>query len=622
MPNLIRNVNFIVLVWALCCLTCITSSAIAQAELSSPSFQQQSHDHIKEVHFTEHSSSSLQGKWLFYPSQFIVQPSSVLQAKTVELPASFKTLAGSNSGYGTFIGYFKIPKEFIGRRIAIRIPTQYGAYRVYVNGEFVVRLGEISSTPDQQVTEKAPRIGYFIADTEYITLSIQASNYTHLHGGLERPMQIGIASTINRQFQQLMMSIAMVCGAVLGVGVFTILFSIFRGSRERNSKSIFVFGWFIVFLALHNLFSAPYAYSVFTNINWLWGTRLEYLFTFLAGLFFLTYMHLFNQRYLNPVVYYIAVALLVFNISMTLFSSPEIFERVALFSAIYALVILGNFIYGFYQTLRLKEHYSRLNLIAIIFLCVTFLNDYLLLINVIKTTHLFFISTSVYALLIMFQQSRNYAHQTYETEQLNLNLIALNNSLDQKVKERTQQLHELNAKLEQQMNIDALTGAFNRRALNQEIQQQFLQTQQQPQHTLVFAMLDVDYFKNYNDHYGHLKGDEILKYLVRIIQHALPESAYLARYGGEEFAILFSGVPVQTALHNLENVLKRVREQRLQHLNRPDGKSYVTLSMGAAWVQHKHDYADIHELMKAADAQLYAAKHAGRDQLKFEQEAD
>ncbi len=85
----------------------------------------------------------------------------------------------------------------------------------------------------------------------------------------------------------------------------------------------------------------------------------------------------------------------------------------------------------------------------------------------------------------MFQQSRHYAHQTYETEQLNLNLIALNNSLDQKVKERTQQLREVNAKLEQQMNIDALTGAFNRRALNHEIQQQFLQTQQQPQHTLI-----------------------------------------------------------------------------------------------------------------------------------------
>ncbi|QZM11361.1 hypothetical protein ABVS_0629 [Acinetobacter lwoffii] len=50
----------------------------------------------------------MQGKWLFYPSQFIIQPSPVLQSKTVKLPASFKTLAGSNSGYGTFIGYFNL----------------------------------------------------------------------------------------------------------------------------------------------------------------------------------------------------------------------------------------------------------------------------------------------------------------------------------------------------------------------------------------------------------------------------------------------------------------------------------------------------------------------------------
>ena len=603
-------------------MTCIISSAIAQDELPSPSFQQQSHDHITEVHFTEHSTSALQGKWLFYPSQFIVQPSPVLQSKTVELPASFKILTNSNIGYGTFISHYKIPKEFIGRRIAIRIPAQYGAYRVYVNGEFIVRLGQISKTPEQQITEKAPRIGYFVADSEYITLSIQASNYTHLHGGLERPMQIGVAGTVNRQFQQLMMSIAMACGAVLGVGVFNILFSIFRGSKERNSKSIFVFGCFIIFLALHNMFSAPYAYSVFTNIDWLWGTRLEYLFTFLAVLFFLSYMHLFNQRYLKPLIYYIAIVLLILNISVTLFSTPELFERLALYSAIYGLVIIGNFMYGFYQTLRDKQPYSRLNLFAIIFLCLTFLNDYLLLINVIQTTHLSFISTSLYALLIMFQQSRHYAHQTYETEQLNLNLIALNNSLDQKVKERTQQLREVNAKLEQQMNIDALTGAFNRRALNHEIQQQFIQTQQQPQHTLIFAMLDVDFFKNYNDYYGHLKGDEILKNLVRIIQGTLPPSGYLARYGGEEFAILLTGMPVQTALKNLENVLNQIREQRMQHLNRPDEKDYVTVSMGAAWVEQKHGYADIHELMKAADVQLYAAKQAGRDQLKIEKEAD
>ena len=60
----------------------------------------------------------------------------------------------------------------------------------------------------------------------------------------------------------------------------------------------------------------------------------------------------------------------------------------------------------------------------------------------------------------------------------------------------------------------------------------------------------------------------------------------------------------------------------MEHLNRPDAKDYVTVSMGAAWVEQNHGYADIHELMKAADVQLYAAKQAGRDQLKIEKEVD
>ena len=598
----------------------MTSPVFAQTVAPLP-VQQSIQSRISEIHFTENHSSRLPQDWLFYPKQFITEPSTVLTPQAVQLPASFKTLTGSNSGYGTFIGHFKIPAEFIGRRIAIHIPAEYGAYRIYIDGKFILRHGEIAKTAAEQKTERAPRIGYFVPETEYFTMSIQASNYAHLHGGIERPLYIGTAGTINRQYQQLMMSISMVCGLVLGVGFFTILFSIFRGSKERNSKSIFVFGLFIIFLALHNFFSAPYAYSIVSNIGWLWGTRLEYLFTFLAILFFLSYMHLFNQRYLHRLIYSIAAGLLLLNCIVTLFTEPEIFQRLALYSAIFGLVVVANFIYGFYQTLHHQEDYSRLTFYAVIFLCLTFLNDYLLLINVIESVHLSFVSTSLYALIIMFQQSQNYAHQTYATEQLNINLQELNSSLDQKVKARTQQLHELNAMLEHQINIDALTGAFNRRALNTEIQQQFLHCQQHLQSTLVFAMLDVDYFKNYNDYYGHLKGDEILQNLVKVIQSALPESAYLARYGGEEFAILLSDVPVQAALQLLEKVLHKIREQQFEHLNRADDKSYVTVSMGVAWMDRAYRYPDIHELMKAADAQLYVAKQAGRDQLKMTQKA-
>ncbi len=592
------------------------SPAQAQYETAPESFYLEHQKDVNSVTFTEDTSTLLHGHWLFYPNQLLTESSSVLMGKSVVLPASFKELTGENKGFGTFTGHFKIPKVFIGRRIAILIPNQYGAYRVYLNGDVLVRLGEVSTSESEQKTENAPRIAYFVAQDEYFTLTIQASSFNMLHGGFENPMRIGLARTVNRQFQQQMMSIAMVSGAVLGVGLFTILFSVFRGLRGRNSRSNFVFGLFIVFLALHNLFSAPYAYTVFTDINWLWGTRFEYLFTYLASIFFLSYIHLLSRRYLFNLNYQIAMLLLSLNISVTLFSVPEIFQPLATYSFAYVLPVLLNFAYGFYLTIKKKEQYSRLNLFAVIFLCITFLNDFLFMMNLIDSMNLSFISTSLYALLIMFQQSRHYAQQTLNTEQLNNRLLELNSSLDQKVRERTVQLNTLNEKLELQVRIDALTGAYNRRALNAEIQCLFSEIRFHSHRTLTFAMLDVDYFKNYNDHYGHLKGDTVLQKLVQIMRDTLPDSAYIARYGGEEFAILMNDVPYAIAREQLEMVLEAVRQENMQHINRGDEKTYVTLSMGMAWMDRQHDFDNIHELMKAADTCLYAAKQAGRDQLQ------
>ncbi|MEZ2903118.1 diguanylate cyclase domain-containing protein [Acinetobacter terrestris] len=589
--------------------------AWAQYELASEAYYLQL-EGLNQVEFTENRTAPLKGSWQYYSQQFIIKPSSVLKSETVTLPISFKQLTGTNKNYGTFIGHFKLPKQYIGRRIAIFLPNQYGAYRMYLNGDFILRLGEVGKDKNSHRTENAPKIAYFVSKQEYFTLSIQASNFNHLHGGLENSMRIGIGTTVTRQFQQLMMSIGLICGAVLGVGIFTLMFSVFQGKVDRSSIRVFVFGIFIVFLALHNLFSAPYAYTTFTNLSWIWGLRLEYLFTYFAIAFFLTYMFLLNWRYLHPIVYFISMSIFVVDIILTLFTQPEVFERLAFYSFLFSPVVLFNFAYGFYLTVKLKEQYSTINFWAVILLCSTFLHDFLLTLNFIDSFNLSFISTSFYALLIMFQQSKNYAQHTRHIEELNNNLLELNSSLDQKVQERTLQLHQLNEQLEHQIQIDALTGAFNRRALNDEIQRLFTLTKNHSNSTLAFAMLDVDYFKNYNDYYGHLKGDVILQDLVKIIQQALPPSAYVARYGGEEFAVILHNVPSEVVLKVLQQVLNAVRQAQLEHLNRPDQKQYVTLSMGVAWMDRNHPYADIHELMKAADVQLYAAKGAGRDQYQ------
>ena len=596
----------------------VTSERLwAQYETESKEFYlKQDQNQLNSLHFNEHDTVKLAGHWQFFEHQWVTNAKQGKDPISVTLPESFGKTVGQNQTYGSYVGHFKIPPAYIGRRIGILIPNQPSAYRIYLNGDVLVRLGEISENPQQQVTEKAARIAYFVPESEYFTLTIQAASTNRLHGGFENPMKIGLARNINRQFQSQMMSVAMVCGAVLSVGVFTILFSLFRGLVARNSKSIFVFGIFIIFLALHNLFSAPYAYTVFTTIEWLWGTRLEYLFSFAAALFFLTYMYWSNPRYLHRTVYLIALFLLLLNIIVTLVAGPEIFEILALYSSAFTAVILLNFIYGFYQTVQQGLPYSRLNLLAVIFLCVTFSNDILLMMNLIDSINLSFLSTSLYALLIMFQQSRNYAHQTYHTEQLNHELMLLNSSLDLKVKERTAQLHDLNEKLELQNKIDALTGAYNRRALNNEIQRVFDIVQHQHR-SVYFAMLDVDYFKQYNDHYGHLKGDEVLQGIVDCLKHILPEQAFLARYGGEEFAILLHNVEFKQAEKLFEQVLDAIRSLNYEHAYRLDQKKYITVSMGVAYIYGSSIYDDIHSLMKAADAQLYAAKTAGRDQMKI-----
>ena len=572
---------------------------------------------INPVDFTENSTSYLAGQWQFYPQQFIQTATPAAPTQTVILPISFKELGYPKNTYGTFVGHFKIPSEFIGRRIAIWIPNQYGAYRMYLNGDLLLRLGEVGKTVATHQTENAPRFAYFIAENEYFTVTMQVSSFQSLHGGLENPMRIGVSKTINRQFQQLMMSIAGVCGAVIGVGVFTILFGFFRGVKHHQSRGFLAFGVFIIFLALHNLFSAPYVYTVFTNIDWLWGTRLEYIFTYLSALFFINYMFLLNRRYLHPNIFAIAVFILSLNIVMTCLTLPDVFERLAFYSFLFGIVVVLNFAYGFLITIKRHEPYSSINLWAVVLLCVTFLHDFLLSLNWIDSINLSFASTSFYAFLIMLQQSKSFAYHSDRIEKLNNNLLELNSSLDQKVRERTLQLSELNAKLELQAKIDPLTGAFNRGALNSEIQRQFAETSQHHNAVLAFAMLDVDYFKNYNDYYGHLKGDEILQQLVQVIQAHLPEHAYLARYGGEEFAVLIRDMPVVVIEKSLNQLLQAIRNQHFEHLNRADAKQYVTMSIGAAYMDRNHPFQDIHELMKAADQNLYLAKNAGRDQLKI-----
>lgn len=165
---------------------------------------------------------------------------------------------------------------------------------------------------------------------------------------------------------------------------------------------------------------------------------------------------------------------------------------------------------------------------------------------------------------------------------------------------------------------DELTGLANRRNLNEVLAKEWSRSIRSDQ-PLALAMIDIDYFKPYNDQYGHQAGDECLKHVARAVALNARRSGDLAaRYGGEEFLLILPDADVAVAQHLAEDVRKSVERLNLPHVGSPTGR--VTISVGIA-ARGNAAYKDAENLLRAADQALYLAKDLGRNQVQVAQES-
>lgn len=156
-------------------------------------------------------------------------------------------------------------------------------------------------------------------------------------------------------------------------------------------------------------------------------------------------------------------------------------------------------------------------------------------------------------------------------------------------------------------NKDPLTGLGNSRYF-----WSFLEGLHEPETDTPYAVIlfDIDYFKGFNDTFGHLAGDSLLISVGKVAKEAVRQGDLACRYGGDEMAIILPGAGVPEAQMVGQRILEKIREITCQI---PEGLASVTASMGiAAYPLHGADYRTV---VAAADKALYAAKHAGRDCL-------
>ena len=161
--------------------------------------------------------------------------------------------------------------------------------------------------------------------------------------------------------------------------------------------------------------------------------------------------------------------------------------------------------------------------------------------------------------------------------------------------------------------IDGLTGIANRRNFDQTLEKEWRRALRKGD-ILSLAVVDIDFFKKYNDYYGHLEGDKCLQDVSSILKESLYRAADLvARYGGEEFVVLLPSTTNVEALVVLERIRSNVEELRIPH-KMSEVAEHVTVSIGlaSAWPGADKTSSD---LIRQADTALYQAKNSGRNRI-------
>lgn len=179
------------------------------------------------------------------------------------------------------------------------------------------------------------------------------------------------------------------------------------------------------------------------------------------------------------------------------------------------------------------------------------------------------------------------------------------------LRESQKQLADANIELQKLAALDGLTGIANRRRFDETMRVEWQRGQRERQ-SLSLLICDIDFFKQYNDAYGHLSGDLCLKKAAAILTEHLKRPADLAaRYGGEEFAIVLPDTPLTGAMTVAQECVRHLENLRITHSGSPHG--VVTMSVGVASVVPTPE-STVDELIAAADRALYAAKDGGRNQ--------
>ncbi|ADI00771.1 GGDEF domain-containing protein [Salisediminibacterium selenitireducens] len=569
----------------------------------------------EKLDFEGNTVHALQDDWLFFWEELLM-PEEVKErighAEHLDTWGYWTDTGNySSKGYATYFKEIRIPEEAVGKSLGLYIPDITASYVLWINGDLIHKQGNVGSEAEE-VPWIAPAMIQYTAKSTTLEMVIQVSNFHHREGGPHNAIEFGLYEDVRTVQQASLYIEIMMIGALMLAAVHHFIIFLLR----RKDRANLYFSLFCVMIAVRvSLTGERMLYQLFPHFSWELGIHLEYVSFYAGGGIFLLFLyHMYKVYGSGRVTYTLA------GIS-GLFALFVILTPVSVFSEslpYYQMYTGALFLYGFMIIIKAaldRKQGAGMTLALFGVFAVTVVNDMLHHLRLVDSVDM----APVGLLFMIFGQVAIISMRTFsayeEIEQLSEEQQKWQEHLEDEVARRTEELNDTMKHLKTLSELDGLTGLPNRRMFDEDLITVVKETMDE-NGKLGLVMLDIDNYKNYNDFYGHLQGDDCLKEVATLFKQVIKEedSAEVYRYGGEEFAVLVKEASEAETYALAEQIRKRVEEAAIPH-EQSDVQNRLTVSAGVAVLQAR-DLHSPEKLLEQADAALYQAKRSGKNTVK------
>ena len=558
----------------------------------------------------------LTGQWTYYPSQLLAPsdiPDHSRSGKTfIRVPHVW------GQGYGTYQLEIQLNPQERQFFNAIYIPSISSAYRIWINEQEVRTSGLVGTTRSTMRAQDNPGIVAIPNNrSTKLDIVIDVSNFVQHKGGIGEKLLLGNLQSLIRFYDINLFTELFIVGSLFITGLY---FVVFYFGRPREKFSLY-YALLCGDVAMQSFFlNSSNMTTLIPWFGWITDTRLQYLSGSIGLILIILvtnalYPH--DSRHVPNLIFVVLGSL--FS-GIFLITPPWMFTNTL--DALSLLITLAVFymLFVFIRAIKMRRDNAIANFIALLFFAASVVNDILYYSNVIQSGNLIPDGLFVFVIIQTITFSRKYAQTIFDLEQTTKELSFINDELELRIQERTRKLEDTmkelqqsNVRLEQLSMIDGLTTIPNRRYFEITVKKKWLELSNVGS-ALTILLIDIDFFKQYNDNYGHVQGDICLRKVATTLESQMIPyiGSFVSRIGGEEFAVVIPHAETKTVLKLVETLRQLIMNLKIPHAG-SEIHPFVTISIG--WVREVASSSDgVLNLIRKADDALYHSKREGRNQ--------